>query len=111
MNLLGEIAAIALIVAAVFIMFGSPAGKRLLTTTIVVVILLPVLLGLLKGLMGDLAEAVGGCQSPGHFLELLGGAFLLFALLAFTRFVNHYRRLRTWLGQRPTSLKRRVERE
>lgn len=110
MVLLGELAALCLVISGFLIILGSRFGYRLLYGTLVLVILVPLCVGLLRGLAASVATSVGSasCSTGSGSIPVV----LLLALIvwAFVRFIIHRRRLRTFLGRSQTSLKRRVDR-
>lgn len=110
-GILGALCILGLLVSAFLIMFGLPAGKRLLAWTLVLAVAVPLGLGLLNALLSDLGQVVGDVHAPGGAGLVVVGLLLILILVAFIRFVGHRRKLRSFLGERPTSLKRRVERE
>lgn len=108
--ILGPLCTLGLIVSAFLIMFGIPAGKRLLVWTLALAVAVPLGLGLAKGLLDSAWNSVGKIAMP----RSIPIGFILVGLTlvawAFLRFLLRRRRLQGLLGRPQTSLKKRVDR-
>lgn len=100
-----------LVLAGIMVMFKPEAGKRLVVGVLVLLFLGPLILCLLNSAVGSLSQTAGEVRAPSGGGSLLFVLFLVLALVAVVRFVVHRRRLRQILGERPTSLKRRLDAE
>lgn len=104
-----------LVVAGIAITFRPEAGKRLLTGGIILllslVILGPIAVCLLNSLLGSAAAAASRTPAPSGGGTVLFLFLLVLVVVAVVRFVLHRRKLRHLLGERPTSLKRRLDSE
>jgi len=110
-EILGPILFLGLIAAALLIMFGHPSGKRLMINVIVIAMLFPLVLGLLNAWISDLFSSIGHSSFSSGVSTLFWILFFFLFVIALIRFINHRRQLNKWFGEKPTSQKRRVERE
>lgn len=107
MGTIGGVLVILVCLAAFAAMFGaSKLAGRLVGWVVGLALVASVLSAFWSVVAGLLGQFLP--QGPGGI-----GAVIVLALIgvAVVRFVNHRRRLEKWLGTRPTSQKRRVERE
>lgn len=109
-GILGPLCTLGLIVSAFLIMFGIPAGKRVLVWTLALAVAVPLGLGLVKWFLESAWNSVGEIAMsrsiPIGFI-LVGLALVAWAYL---RFLLRRRRLQGLLGRPQTSMKRRVDR-
>lgn len=110
MTIVGELAALSMMVSGFLIMLGIHFGYRLLYGTLILIILAPLCIGLLRGCAENVTSSLGtaSCSGgPGSGLLLL---ILVLVAWAYLRFLLRRRRLQGLLGRPQTSMKRRVDR-
>ena len=111
LTVIGLVLSVVIVVAAIMAIVGLARQTfSVFCWTIAAGIGASFLVSLTQGFNWSFTDVAVDRLREGMFIAV-GLLLLVCVSIAYVRFVNHRRKFKTWLGEKPTSLKRRVDRD